>query len=304
VTPRWRDRIKWLFSDQMQRDPKALEHSIMNNADPFDAAVKERWRALSRYDDDIAMAVDRLRPFGEVWVNELARAYFALNENREYLPSIVARLLSEAMQLKAEETKMEAQRRAMIWRQTADGEICTDESLDILREAQSKDTASALRPIKHLLSQNPVWGPVIFAQIMTFASLQNGAALGRAMSSQWSVTLSEEAVFTDMLQGGPGDRRAGPRRRTGVQGPWAGGAGRRRGGRATDGAGACGPRACRPPAAAKNMTVDSPRRREHRGGGHSVQSVPLWSAAEHVIKNRFDQHSKSLVRQLRIVASW
>ena len=30
-------------------------------------------------------AAEELRPFGDCWVDELGKAYFALNEHREYL---------------------------------------------------------------------------------------------------------------------------------------------------------------------------------------------------------------------------
>jgi hypothetical protein len=57
-----------------------------------------RWNALLRYDDEIRGAAEKLRPFGDLWVDQLAKAYFDLNEDRRYLPNIVARLMEEAKQ--------------------------------------------------------------------------------------------------------------------------------------------------------------------------------------------------------------
>ena len=59
----------------------------------------DRWSALVRYDDDIRGAVEQLRPLGERWVDELRKAYFALNEDKQYLPNIVARLKAEGTAL-------------------------------------------------------------------------------------------------------------------------------------------------------------------------------------------------------------
>jgi hypothetical protein len=88
----------------------------------------ERWHALVRYDADVAAAADRLRPFGEKWLEELGRSYFALNEDKQYLPTIVGRLSEEA-----------AAERAATWvakyQRVFNGALSTS-SLDILREAE------------------------------------------------------------------------------------------------------------------------------------------------------------------------
>jgi len=124
VRLRWREGIKKLF-DKAEPGKSDVDALI---------AIQERWRALSRYDDDIREATEKLRPFGEHWVNELARAYFALNEDRDYLPNIVSRLLAEA---EVHQRQTETQRWATVWRRTADGELCTEESRSILRQAEA-----------------------------------------------------------------------------------------------------------------------------------------------------------------------
>lgn len=106
----------------------------------------KRWNALVRYDDEIRAAADALRPYGEQWITALGRDFFALNEDRAYLPNIVSRLLSEA-RVEAEHAKAEAERALAIakaeaeqalvanFRRTADGEPCSDASLSVLRAA-------------------------------------------------------------------------------------------------------------------------------------------------------------------------
>lgn len=56
----------------------------------------DRWNALLRYDPEIAPIAELLRPFGEKWVWILGRDYFALQEDRSYLPHILDRLMDEA----------------------------------------------------------------------------------------------------------------------------------------------------------------------------------------------------------------
>jgi hypothetical protein len=60
-----------------------------------------RWEALVRFDDEIREAAALLLPFGDVWVDRLGEAFFALDEDRKYLPKIVARLKEEAEQTAA-----------------------------------------------------------------------------------------------------------------------------------------------------------------------------------------------------------
>ncbi len=89
-----------------------------------------RWEALVRFDDEIREAATKLMPFGSEWVDKLGEAFFALNEDRKYLPNIVARLMEEAKHAAA-----------LAWfatfSMTADGEKTSEEALAILIEAQA-----------------------------------------------------------------------------------------------------------------------------------------------------------------------
>jgi hypothetical protein len=113
----------------------------------------DKWDALVQFDDEIREAAEKLRPFGEYWVDRLADAYFALHENRKYLPSIVARLTTEAEQeaaRRAERHKVEIEdnkrrveqekaiRFATRFAHTADGSVCTERSLNLLRAAEAQ----------------------------------------------------------------------------------------------------------------------------------------------------------------------
>lgn len=92
--------------------------------------VADRWNALVRYDEEISTAAEQLRPFGDVWISKLGQAYFALNEDRKYLPNIVVRLKEEAEREKVESW-------ANRFRYTSSGELCTEQSLKIIREAEA-----------------------------------------------------------------------------------------------------------------------------------------------------------------------
>src|SRR5262249_3069929 len=91
----------------------------------------DKWAAVVEYDPEISAAAATLRPYGNAWVDKLGEAYFALEEDRAYLPHIVQRLLQQAK----EETIQEW---ARAFRQTASGELCTQESLNILYRAQAQ----------------------------------------------------------------------------------------------------------------------------------------------------------------------
>jgi hypothetical protein len=91
----------------------------------------QRWNALLRFDPDISAAAEKVRPLGEHWLDELGQAYFALNEDNDYLPNIVDRLTEEAKRDKEDCW-------ANAFRYTFDGKLCTEESLSILREAQAQ----------------------------------------------------------------------------------------------------------------------------------------------------------------------
>jgi hypothetical protein len=89
----------------------------------------DRWRALTKYDPEIRAAVEALRPFGDVWVEKLGRDFFALNEDKSYLPNIVQTLKDEAERYDREEWSAQ-------FRYTADGEPCSEESMSVLRRAR------------------------------------------------------------------------------------------------------------------------------------------------------------------------
>jgi uncharacterized integral membrane protein len=60
---------------------------------PYD---KEKWNAFIKYDEDIARVAARIRPLGEQWLDELARAYLALND-KQYLARIEEKIIADAM---------------------------------------------------------------------------------------------------------------------------------------------------------------------------------------------------------------
>lgn len=59
---------------------------------PYDV---EKWEALMKYDDDIAMVVQKLRPLGQKWIDELAKSYLAINDKKYLLP-IVQKIIKAA----------------------------------------------------------------------------------------------------------------------------------------------------------------------------------------------------------------
>lgn len=97
-------------------------------------ALGERWLALVRFDAEIREAAEQLYPYGSFWVNELGRAFMALEEDRRYLPAIVDRLRQEA---KFQSATAEEERWLDRFRTTADGQLCSEEALAILRNAEA-----------------------------------------------------------------------------------------------------------------------------------------------------------------------
>lgn len=97
-----------------------------------------RWEALVRFDDEIREAATKLIPFGSTWVDRLGEAFFALNEDRKYLPNIVARLTEEAA-LKALDAEQAA---SMEWLAslltTKEGEMTSKEALTVLIELRAR----------------------------------------------------------------------------------------------------------------------------------------------------------------------
>lgn len=56
---------------------------------------KSKWETLVKYDDDIRSAVERVRPFGDSYEDELAQAYLSVND-KNYLEPIVKKVLQDA----------------------------------------------------------------------------------------------------------------------------------------------------------------------------------------------------------------
>jgi hypothetical protein len=98
----------------------------------------DRWEALVSFDDEIRQAALKLVPFGQGWVERLGEAFFALNEDRKYLPNIVERLVEEAKH----DAVIEARKRALNWlvtfATTKEGEDTSEEALNVLIEAHAK----------------------------------------------------------------------------------------------------------------------------------------------------------------------
>ena len=69
-------------------------------ADSYDA---NKWSALLKYDADVAAAADRIRPFGQRWIDELASSYLALND-KGYLKQIADKI-HDAARLELEQRK-------------------------------------------------------------------------------------------------------------------------------------------------------------------------------------------------------
>ena len=59
---------------------------------PYD---KQKWAALVKYDDEIAIVANRIRPLRKEWEDELARAYLALND-KSYLARIEEKIRADA----------------------------------------------------------------------------------------------------------------------------------------------------------------------------------------------------------------
>ena len=65
------------------------------SSSPVYSYDRRKWEALAKYDQDISAAVEKVRPLGSKWEDELAETYFQL-QNKAYLGSIVAKILEEA----------------------------------------------------------------------------------------------------------------------------------------------------------------------------------------------------------------
>ncbi len=83
-----------LLDKETQGAPKGLlQHkSEEKQRKNFD---RNKWDALVKYDDDVALAVEQLKPLGQQWIDELAASYLALNE-KHYLPNLVQKIIAAA----------------------------------------------------------------------------------------------------------------------------------------------------------------------------------------------------------------
>jgi hypothetical protein len=114
---------------------------------PEKPEAPDRWRALTKYDSEIRAAVETLRPFGDAWVDKLGRDFFALNEDKSYLPNMVQTLKDEAERYDREEWSVQ-------FRHTADGELCSEESMSVLRKARVSGYALSIQSDGAFVLQN------------------------------------------------------------------------------------------------------------------------------------------------------
>lgn len=68
---------------------------------------RTKWQALVQYDPDISAAADTVRPFGQMWVDELGASYMALND-KSYLSGIVEKITARAKAEKQRQTEIQA----------------------------------------------------------------------------------------------------------------------------------------------------------------------------------------------------
>jgi hypothetical protein len=73
----------------------------LRTARSYDTA---KWEALVKYDDDVASAEAKIRPFGQTWVDELAHSYLVLGE-KSYLQAIVSKIQERAAAATANEAR-------------------------------------------------------------------------------------------------------------------------------------------------------------------------------------------------------
>lgn len=98
-----------------------------------------RWEALVRFDDEIREAAFKLLPFGPIWIDRLGEAFFALGEDRKYLPNIVDRLIEQATREVQDAERAEAQRWLKEIISLPNGEQANKESIAVLIELRARD---------------------------------------------------------------------------------------------------------------------------------------------------------------------
>jgi len=92
----------------------------------------DRWEALVRYDPEINEAATKLLPLGPKWIARLGEAFFALHEDRSYLPNIVSELQKEAALALIEAERLAAREFFQAFSKTQDGQNTTEEAMEIL----------------------------------------------------------------------------------------------------------------------------------------------------------------------------
>ena len=75
--------------------PPAYEPSAEHNSAPERSYDERKWRALIRFDDEIAAAANRARGYGAHCEDELARSYLRLND-KSYLDAFLDKIAKEA----------------------------------------------------------------------------------------------------------------------------------------------------------------------------------------------------------------
>jgi hypothetical protein len=81
---------------------------------------RNKWEALIKYDEQIAAIAEKLKPLGQKWVDEFARAYLELND-KSYLPNIVWKIIADAR--KEQETEPTYVYEGYSWRYVSDGKV-------------------------------------------------------------------------------------------------------------------------------------------------------------------------------------
>lgn len=104
------------FSGAAQEDKKQssnldvdrIKSTKASSTSPTDTPVspvarydQSKWNALLKYDNDIASIADKIRPFGQKWLDEFASSYLALND-KQYLPEIEHKITAAATREKEE----------------------------------------------------------------------------------------------------------------------------------------------------------------------------------------------------------
>lgn len=99
---------------------------------------EKKWEVLLQVDNEIAQAADKLRPFGERYVDELAETFMTLND-KSYLPAIVLKIADKAQldikEKEAQQAKLSLElattaERKRTFAQAARGEIATNGGID------------------------------------------------------------------------------------------------------------------------------------------------------------------------------